>query len=135
MKLNRKRLAQALVQTASELKSADMPQLVDALVQLLAQHGEANLLRSMGPYLEEAYNELNSIVPVTVTTAEKQTEEQLKDLTKALEEALGKKVDLILETDPSLIGGARIRMGDERIDFSLATSLQTAVSHLSSSHS
>ncbi len=135
MKLKLKALATAIIQTAAERQPADMPQLAEAVAQVLSERGQFRLMRALGPYLEAAYNEQKGILPVTVATATEQDPEELRQLTDALKKTLGKELDVRTDVRPELIGGMRVRFGDDDFDFSLSSELRAASAHLSSSNS
>ncbi len=59
-----------------------------------------------------------------VTSAEKLSAVQLKDLTAALKARVGKDVQLLTKTDSSLLGGLTVKIGSTLIDNSLKTKLQ-----------
>jgi F-type H+-transporting ATPase subunit delta len=57
-------------------------------------------------------------------------EDELAGLKGALERRFGKKIETTVSVDSSLIGGARIVVGDTVIDGSVAGELQAMVTHL-----
>jgi F-type H+-transporting ATPase subunit delta len=59
-----------------------------------------------------------------VTSAEKLTAAQLKDLSAALKAKLGRDVTLNTTIDPSILGGLIVKAGTTMIDDSLKTKLQ-----------
>ena len=61
----------------------------------------------------------------TVTAAAKLTESQLTALKQALKAALGKKVMLDEQVDPSLLGGLVVKVGSRMVDSSLRTKLNS----------
>ncbi|MBG1233650.1 F0F1 ATP synthase subunit delta [Aestuariivirga litoralis] len=63
-------------------------------------------------------------VVADVTSAEKLTAAQLKDLAAALKARVGKDVQLVAKTDASLLGGLTVKIGSTLIDNSLKTKLQ-----------
>jgi F-type H+-transporting ATPase subunit delta len=63
-------------------------------------------------------------VVAEVTSAEKLTTAQLKDLAAALKAKLGMDVKLETQIDPSLLGGLIVKVGTTMIDDSLKTKLQ-----------
>jgi len=63
-------------------------------------------------------------VVAEVTSAEKLTAAQLKDLTAALKARVGKDVQLVTKTDSSILGGLTVKIGSTLIDNSLKTKLQ-----------
>jgi F-type H+-transporting ATPase subunit delta len=61
----------------------------------------------------------------TVTAAAKLTESQVTALMQALTAALGKKVILDEQVDPSLLGGLVVKVGSRMVDTSLRTRLNS----------
>ena len=62
--------------------------------------------------------------PLTVTSAQALTADELRKMVERLEQAYQKKFDVTQSVDPGLIGGVRITMGDRRIDDSIAGRLE-----------
>ncbi|MDE2482244.1 MAG: ATP synthase F1 subunit delta [bacterium] len=62
--------------------------------------------------------------PLVVTTAKELGADELRAMVERLERAYGKKFDVNVKVDPSLIGGVRLTMGDRRIDGSVAGRLE-----------
>jgi F0F1-type ATP synthase delta subunit len=133
MKLNVRLVARALVEIAADLTPDRAAEAAGAAVALIQQQGRRGdlsrlprlvrrLLKTQGP--ATAYLE----APGTVPTAEAAA------LTKALGQALGRPVALETNDIPALLGGARLRVGDDRFDASLSGALRQ-VSSLFSSHS
>jgi F-type H+-transporting ATPase subunit delta len=79
--------------------------------------------------IEEQYramsNKARGIVIADVTTAGKASEEQQKKIQSRLAEVTGKTVELRLHENPALIGGVVVKIGDRRIDGSIAGRLET----------
>ena len=96
---------------------------------------ESGRARELGKIIEElavlaaerrahALAEVRSAVPLT--------ESQRKDLAAALSKATGRDVEVKVVVDPSVVGGAVARIGDEVFDGSIASRLQDAKQHLGS---
>ena len=68
--------------------------------------------------------EANGEVVAEVTSAEKLSPAQLKDLTAALNARVGKDVQLVTSIDQTLLGGLTVKIGSTLIDNSLKTKLQ-----------
>jgi F-type H+-transporting ATPase subunit delta len=62
--------------------------------------------------------------PLTVTTARELSEADLRAVVERLERIYGKKFEVNVRLDPSLVGGLRIMMGDRRIDGTVAGRLE-----------
>ena len=60
-----------------------------------------------------------------MTTASAASKKQQKAIADKLEQVTGKKVELRLHEDKSLIGGVVVKIGDRRIDGSVAGRLET----------
>lgn len=70
-------------------------------------------------------NEARGILIADVTTATAASKKQQKAIADKLEQVTGKKVELRLHEDKSLIGGVVVKIGDRRIDGSVAGRLET----------
>lgn len=130
MKIRPNALAAEIVRTAEQIPAKDLPALMDKVAGILEQRGERRLLRQLPYYVEKAYLKHHGITPVTVTSPGKEFAAGT-ELSEALTKAIKGKVELSEETDPSLIGGVRLTIGDDRFDFSLVTALQEAARSLS----
>jgi F-type H+-transporting ATPase subunit delta len=73
----------------------------------------------------EEWREKMGILPVEVVSAEKFLARQEEALVKKLGERIGKKIELSCTVDDRLIGGFRIKIGDQVEDHSLAAKLET----------
>ena len=85
-------------------------------------------LRVAGDILQE-YNRLldahNGIEHAKVTTALPLDDEEEKELSGRFEEMFERKIVIEAQTDPSLIGGFRAKIGDTLIDGSIRTRLES----------
>ena len=69
-------------------------------------------------------NEARGILIADVTTVAPASKKQQKAIADRLEQVTGKKVELRLHEDKSLIGGVVVKIGDRRIDGSVAGRLE-----------
>lgn len=98
------------------------PELLSFL-KVVSGKGRLDCLRSIQQALRKQYNELRSRVEVLVRTATPLEGEMRAQTIAHLEKSLGKQVELTTQTDPSLIGGMVVRIGDTVYDGSVANSL------------
>lgn len=82
-------------------------------------------------YLEAIYKEYvdmadesRDIKKAELFAAREVPEQELEELAQKLSSSTGKKVILKLTVDPSLLGGVKIRMGDQIVDGTVAKKLQ-----------
>ena len=95
------------------------------LLNLLNDRRRLELL----PELEDEYlkllRERKNIVSARLVCAEALSDSEVADIKARLTEHLGKKLELTVEVDESLLGGAVLRLGDQVIDGSLRGKLQS----------
>jgi F-type H+-transporting ATPase subunit delta len=123
----RERLCAAIIEIAGEVLPAE----TGNLVSLLAENNRLSTLPEIARLFEELQTRLEGVRQVRVLSAYDLKTGVKKELAAALEKRLGAKIEMTVETDPSLIGGVEIRTGDLVIDGSvrgrlhkLATELQ-----------
>jgi F-type H+-transporting ATPase subunit delta len=93
------------------------------LVRVLAENGRLELLPGIRVQYEALKNEREGVLDVEVFTAFEMDSSQLADLAGRLERKTGRKVRARVTVDSSLIGGARIEIGDKVIDGSARAQL------------
>lgn len=93
-------------------------------LKLLVQNGRLSLLSTIAKLFEGYKAEHEGYVDVQVTTAFELSEESFKGLAENLEKSLGKKINMNVAVDKSLIGGVLVRAGDQVIDGSIRGRLQ-----------
>lgn len=98
--------------------------LADAL-QVLNRKGRLRFLPAVAHAYERTLDQRRGRVEVQVTTAVALDEAQRQKIRSALERRLGMEPMLRESVDPALIGGIVFRIGDRKIDDSVATRLRT----------
>jgi F-type H+-transporting ATPase subunit delta len=86
------------------------------LVQVLIQNGRLELLPYIRTLYEELRREHEGVLEVRIQTALPMSEDQVRELVARLEAKHQRKVTAKVDTDPSLIGGVRLLIGDKVID-------------------
>ncbi len=95
-----------------------------SLLRLLAENDRLVALPEISAQFESLKAEAENKVDVTVVSATSVEPELAQKMTQALERRLGRRVDLTIEIDETLLGGAIIRAEDMVIDGSVRTRLQ-----------
>ena len=94
------------------------------LLQLLSENDRLTALPEIAAQFDELKAEAENKVKVTVTAATQVDAAIAEQIKKALQQKLGRVVELTLAVDASLIGGAIIQADDMVIDGSVRTRLQ-----------
>ncbi len=86
------------------------------------------------PALSEVFahfvSEYKKSLLLEVTLAQPTSEAAIAELQKKLSSSLGGEVKMTVKTDPSLIGGLTVRLGDSFLDRSVAGTLQRVATQL-----
>ena len=106
---------------------------VDAAAAQLEQNGMHADIRDLDRLLLHAAHERSGTVQLTITTPTGDIGAFAETIAKAVEAKTGRRVDVRQKADPSLLGGAVVQFGDERIDFSLRGGLRSAEDRLKAS--
>jgi F-type H+-transporting ATPase subunit delta len=69
-------------------------------------------------------DEFRNIAKADLVTAQEVSEEDVKMLAEKLSASIGKTVQLKVSVDPALLGGVKIRLGDQIIDGTVAKKLE-----------
>ncbi len=94
------------------------------LLLLLAENDRLNALPAIAAQYEQLRARAENKVYVTLVSATEVGDELAASVAKSMERRLGHKVELAVEVDPGLIGGAIIRADDMVIDGSVKSRLQ-----------
>lgn len=88
-------------------------------IHVLHKNDKLSILPHIGDVFIEKVQASNAVMPVTLISAQAISEAEALSLTENLSKRLGKAVDIMTETDASLIGGAIIKVADTVIDGSV----------------
>ncbi|HEX7591440.1 MAG TPA: ATP synthase F1 subunit delta [Candidatus Limnocylindrales bacterium] len=94
------------------------------LALLLAERGRFAVLPDVSTEYDALVRKSRGIVAATVTTPAPLSERQLAAVKKRVEQLAGAHVELSTATDPTLLGGLRVRIGDLQIDASVSGRLE-----------
>jgi F-type H+-transporting ATPase subunit delta len=93
------------------------------LALILAQRGRFALLPQVSAEFDELVRRSRGIVAATVTAPAPLEAKDLAAVKAHVERLVGAKVELEATTDPTLLGGLCVRIGDWQIDASVSTRL------------
>lgn len=102
----------------------DSPDHARNLARLLVERGRADLIGLVLDHHRRLADRASGIVRAEVTTAVDLDSSIKQRIARTLEERLGASVRTELRTDPSILGGMVVRIGDRVIDDSVHTHLQ-----------
>jgi len=97
-----------------------------AFLKVLSLRGRLNLLGDINREVHTQYNRKHGRVDVYVRSATDLSESQQSEIGQALRLMLDAEPELHISTDPSLLAGLVIRVGDTVYDGSVATRLRRA---------
>ncbi|UPR54644.1 F0F1 ATP synthase subunit delta [Vibrio cyclitrophicus] len=100
------------------------------LVRVLAENGRLEVIRDLFNLFSDLKDEHERVIPVTVTSSELLTQDQVISLTAALEKKLERQVEMEQVIDDTLVGGIVIKAGETVIDGSLNTSINRLANQL-----
>lgn len=101
-------------------------------VKVLIENDRLSVLPQIANLYEGLKREHQNELEATISSAHPLTDAQTQELVAGLEKRFGHKVKATTQVDASLIGGARIAVGDVVIDGSVAGQLQKMASALKS---
>ena len=107
-----------------ELFGDRLPPLFHHFFRLVLTKGRTPILPEICTEIPHAADRLQGVVEADVTVAKPLPEDQQEALRLRLEELTGQTVRLVVQEDPSLLGGVVVRMGDLVLDGSVATRLK-----------
>ena len=94
------------------------------LALLLAERGHFAILPSVAAEYDAQVRESRGIAAATVTTPAPLSEAELAQVRARVEQLAGAHVELTTTTDPKLLGGLTVRIGDQLIDASVQGRLE-----------
>jgi len=103
--------------------------LVDSL-QVLNRKGRLGLLRRLAEAYHSGLQERRGIVEVRVQTAVGLSDAARNGLRDVVARQTGREPELVEEVDPSLLGGMVVRIGDTKLDTSVASRLRKMTERL-----
>jgi F-type H+-transporting ATPase subunit delta len=93
--------------------------ITERLLRLVSDRGRLDILKSLEEKFAQFLRERKNIVGAKLTSSKELTASEIADIKARLTEHLGKKLELEVIIDKSLLGGVILRLGDQVIDGSL----------------
>ncbi|HEY9784219.1 MAG TPA: ATP synthase F1 subunit delta, partial [Candidatus Obscuribacterales bacterium] len=106
------------------LFEAKVDELTLRLLELLADKRRMDIIPELESEYKAKLNERKNIVNATLISSDPLSEDAVANIKARLVEHLGKRLELEVKVDKSLIGGAVLRLGDQVIDGSLKGKLK-----------
>ena len=121
--LRNPRVPLAARHSSLEAASKDEPTAVRAILDLLLQRDRIAILPNIAAAYGDLVDRREGVAKAKITTSVSLDPEQRADLVHDLERASGMKIRATFAVDASLIGGAKVQVGDRLIDASIRNQL------------
>jgi F-type H+-transporting ATPase subunit delta len=105
------------------IAGGNVPVTLQNLTNSLIDNQRATLLPFIGEHFERLQREHDGVVRAVITSAFPMSEADQASLVAALARKYGKRVEAEVKVDASLIGGARVQVGDDVIHASVRDTL------------
>lgn len=123
--------AQSLIEHCIGRPGSDIAAACDAALSFLRQQGWTDAqLRTLLPAVRRELRSGKQMLPATLTTPAGTAGAAAGKVQSSLERTLDIRIELTETTDATLLGGATLAVGDERLDASLRGALQGLERHL-----
>jgi F-type H+-transporting ATPase subunit delta len=106
------------------LSKVEVSEELKKVLTLMAQRNRLGLLKEFYREFEEFVNARLGVVKAEITSATELDEETLGKIKEKIEELFGKKAEITIKLDPSIIGGFIVRVADKVLDASIKTQLE-----------
>jgi F-type H+-transporting ATPase subunit delta len=116
--------------TALEGAAKDEPAAIRAILELLLERDRVGVVPDIARAFGDLADRREGIVKARITTAVGLDDGRRTGLVLRLEQASGKKIRATFVVDASLIGGAKVQVGDRLIDGSLRVQLDSLARQL-----
>ena len=116
--------ASSRIEVLDRLLADDIGSVQRNLLALLVRRGRFEQLPAVVREFTRLYREREGIVEASVTTSAALDDSELEALRARLQTMTGKRIELRQATDPDLLGGIQVRVGDQLIDGSVRGRLE-----------
>ena len=94
------------------------------LMVLLMENGHMMLLGEVVKRFDYLKDKDSEIIKVQITSSSRLSDDEVQRISLNIENKIQKKVDVTMETDTSIVGGIKLRVGNTLIDGSVSNRLQ-----------
>jgi len=98
--------------------------IVMALMVLLMENGHMILFGEVVKRFDYLKDKDSEIIKVQITSSSRLSDDEVQRISLNIENKIQKKVDVTMETDTSIVGGIKLRVGNTLIDGSVSNRLQ-----------
>jgi F-type H+-transporting ATPase subunit delta len=115
---------QQVFDVVSDVARVQLPPAAQNFLRMVIENGRLAALPEIARQFREMRNASSGASDAVVYSAFPIAAEQLGTVAQALEKRFGRKLNLTVQEDPSLIGGIRVVVGDEVLDTSVKARLE-----------
>ena len=108
----------------TEVARSTLPEMARNFLRTVIDNGRLNALPEVAAQFRALVNRRNGSSDAIVYSAYPMDEAALSDVGAALEKRFGRKLNLVVQQDATLIGGIRVVVGDEVLDTSVKARLE-----------
>ena len=94
------------------------------LMVLLMENGHMMLFREVVKRFDYLKDKDSEIIKVQITSSSILSDDEVQRISLNIENKIQKKIDVTMETDTSIVGGIKLRVGNTLIDGSVSNRLQ-----------
>ncbi|WP_456455299.1 ATP synthase F1 subunit delta [Thermovibrio sp.] len=105
------------------LKNFEVSEELKKVLLLMVERNRLGLLKEFKEEFESFVNQRLGIVKAEITSATELDQEVLGKIKAKIEELFGKKAEITVKVDPSIIGGFVVKVADKVLDASIKTQL------------
>ncbi len=106
------------------LFSGKIDHLTLKLVHFLGRRRRLRIIGALADYFETLYDAHAGIARIVITSAFPLSAPQVKGISDKFASRLGKRIEAELRTDPALLGGFKVAVGDTVYDYSVSHQLE-----------
>ena len=94
------------------------------LMVLLMENGHMMLFGEVIKRFDYLLDKNSQVIKIRITSSARLSDDEVQQISSKIENKIQKKVDVKIETDTSIIGGIKLRVGNTLIDGSISSRLQ-----------